>query len=417
VVRTDPQINFDWLYSRPDKALSGASFSVRWQGDFSLEQGDYVFTATTSDGMRLYIDGMLMLDRWRDQPVCRYTVSTVLSRGSHRIRVEYYTRGSTPVARLSWQTLTPAMPAPTISLFTATPGVIAAGGSATLSWAVSGASSVNIDNGIGDVSNATTRVVSPAQTTSYKLTASSSGGVVTAVATVTVAPSTTPDSQAPSSPALSPAAAVSATRVDLAWTASRDNVGVTGYRVIRNGTVLATVPRSVLAYSDASAASNTTYTYTVQAFDATGNLSAPSNARVVATPAATGCQPGDRTFVGCYCFGTDLTGTPVLTRTDSQINFDWTSAPPAPAVPHNNFSVRWQGRFMFDQGTYLFSAASSDGMRIYVDGNLTLDRWRDQPLYMYRLQRLINQGIHTITVEFYARTGTPFAQLSWTKQQ
>src|ERR1700694_112428 len=66
--------------------------------------------------------------------------------------------------------------APIITAFTATPATIVAGQAATLSWTVSGASSVSLDNGIGNVTNVTSKSVAPAQSTTYTLTATNSAG-------------------------------------------------------------------------------------------------------------------------------------------------------------------------------------------------------------------------------------------------
>ncbi len=81
----------------------------------------------------------------------------------------------------------PQTPPPTISSFTASSSS-APGQSAALSWSVSGATSVSIDNGLGQQSNVTngTATVSPSVTTSYTLTASNSGGTETSLATVVV---------------------------------------------------------------------------------------------------------------------------------------------------------------------------------------------------------------------------------------
>lgn len=75
---------------------------------------------------------------------------------------------------------------PQIATFTASPAVIAAGGSSTLAWTVTGATSVSIDGGIGAVTG-TSLTVRPAATTTYTLSASNATGVSTATATVTVA--------------------------------------------------------------------------------------------------------------------------------------------------------------------------------------------------------------------------------------
>ena len=67
---------------------------------------------------------------------------------------------------------------------------------------------------------------------------------------------------------------VSTSRIDLSWTASSDNVGVTGYTVRRDGVVVGTPTGT--GFSDTGLAANTTYTYTVSASDAAGNESAES---------------------------------------------------------------------------------------------------------------------------------------------
>jgi PKD repeat protein len=70
--------------------------------------------------------------------------------------------------------------------FVATPSTISAGGSATLSWNVSGVDVVQIDHGIGSVLANSSVNVSPTQTTIYRLTATNAAGTASATATVTV---------------------------------------------------------------------------------------------------------------------------------------------------------------------------------------------------------------------------------------
>jgi chitodextrinase len=99
------------------------------------------------------------------------------------------------------------------------------------------------------------------------------------------APVTTPappDTQAPTKPAGLTASASSPTQVDLSWTASNDNVGVTGYEIYRDGAYLATA--NFTAFSDLTAAPSTAYSYEVRAIDAAGNHSVFSDIAVVLTP-------------------------------------------------------------------------------------------------------------------------------------
>lgn len=94
------------------------------------------------------------------------------------------------------------------------------------------------------------------------------------------------DTTPPTIPANLAATVVSATRVDLSWIASTDNIGVTGYEIFRNGILLAAVGTTT-NYQDASVLPATAYSYEVRAFDAAANRSGFSNAASVTTPTAT----------------------------------------------------------------------------------------------------------------------------------
>ncbi|MDQ1700618.1 MAG: hypothetical protein QOG34_2481, partial [Frankiaceae bacterium] len=77
---------------------------------------------------------------------------------------------------------------------------------------------------------------------------------------------------------------MSPTEIDLGWTAATDDVGVTAYKILRNGGVLTTVSGSTSSYQDRSVAGDNSYSYTVQAVDAAGNSSPNSNFASAATP-------------------------------------------------------------------------------------------------------------------------------------
>lgn len=83
-----------------------------------------------------------------------------------------------------------------------------------------------------------------------------------------------PDATAPSIPTGLTATAVSVSQINLSWTASTDNVAVTGYKVFRDSVQIAT--STLTTYSDTGLSHSTTYSYTVAAFDTAGNVSAES---------------------------------------------------------------------------------------------------------------------------------------------
>lgn len=91
----------------------------------------------------------------------------------------------------------------------------------------------------------------------------------------------TADTIAPTAPLSLTATAATSSVMNLAWLASTDNVGVTGYQLFRNGTLIGTT--SSLTYNDSGLAASTQYSYTVKAYDAAGNVSAASNTATSST--------------------------------------------------------------------------------------------------------------------------------------
>jgi fibronectin type 3 domain-containing protein len=128
------------------------------------------------------------------------------------------------------------------------------------------------------------------------------------------ASATTLDTTAPTPPTSVTATPVSETQIDLSWSGANDNVGVTGYRIFRNGgaTPIATVGASPTTYSNTGLTAGTTYSYTVKAVDASGNVSNASPTATVTTLDTTLPLPP-----------TTVTAT---AASDSQINLSWSGA-------------------------------------------------------------------------------------------
>lgn len=112
-----------------------------------------------------------------------------------------------------------------------------------------------------------------------------------------------------------------------------------------------------------------------------------------ATVTATLTQGGLR---GTYYDNEDLTGTSV-TRIDPRVAFRWGTAAPAPGIGADTFSVRWTGSVVprYSQ-TYTFSTTSDDGVRLWVDGRLVIDRWTRH-----------SEAVHTGTVALTAGRAVP----------
>jgi endoglucanase Acf2 len=98
------------------------------------------------------------------------------------------------------------------------------------------------------------------------------------------------DTQAPSAPSGLSSPSKTSSSISLSWSASTDNVGVTGYRIYRGGAGVGT--SSSTSYTDSGLSAGTSYTYSVRAFDAAGNESGASNSVTVATDSGGGSGYG-----------------------------------------------------------------------------------------------------------------------------
>ena len=103
LVRNDADIDFDWGTASPAPGIVVEDdFSVRWTRELHFDKGRYEFVTKTNDGVRLYVDGDLIINEWRSMKTTEYKEKVKLSAGNHTIRMEYFDDG-TAVARLRWE--------------------------------------------------------------------------------------------------------------------------------------------------------------------------------------------------------------------------------------------------------------------------------------------------------------------------
>jgi glucose/arabinose dehydrogenase len=93
----------DWGTGSPAPEIQPDHFSVRWTGRFSFPAGIQRFTATVDDGVRLYVDGEVLMDAWHDQGTTTYEALHALPAGEHTVTFEYYENGVVAVAQLDWE--------------------------------------------------------------------------------------------------------------------------------------------------------------------------------------------------------------------------------------------------------------------------------------------------------------------------
>jgi beta-glucosidase len=142
---------------------------------------------------------------------------------------------------------------------------------------------------------------------------------------LTYATGSTQDTTAPTAPGTPTAASVTSTSVNLSWTASTDNVGVTGYDVVRvqNGTETAQAATATNSAALTGLAAGTTYTFAVYAKDAAGNRSARSGTVTITTAGGTGAAPC-RVRYAVNDWGSGFTGNVTVSNTGTSAINGWT---------------------------------------------------------------------------------------------
>ncbi len=99
------------------------------------------------------------------------------------------------------------------------------------------------------------------------------------------------------------------------------------------------------------------------------------------------------------------------------LDYNWGTSSPVPSLLASDFwSGRWVGQFQFDSGNYIFYVTSDDGVRLYLNDTLVIDRWSDG--YAQTSKQFIGVGAdrHTVRVEFYDRTGNATLQVWWYRE-
>lgn len=116
-----------------------------------------------------------------------------------------------------------------------------------------------------------------------------------------------------------------------------------------------------------------------------------------------------------YFNNTDLSGSPALSEAlAGGINFNWGASSPRPGVINDDsFSARFSSVQLFNAGTYEFIVSSDDGVRVFIDGVVVLDRFVGRPLTTDRFQYTLTAGTHSLVVEYFEGIDQAAIQFQW----
>ncbi|WP_049723801.1 DUF6701 domain-containing protein [Gilvimarinus polysaccharolyticus] len=120
---------------------------------------------------------------------------------------------------------------------------------------------------------------------------------------------------------------------------------------------------------------------------------------------------------GDYYNTRDLSGAVAGRRVDGPINFNWASgAPGINGVTQNQFSVEWNGFIRATEtGTYRFQTASDDGVRLWVDNQLLINRWNDHAVTTDTSTSVSLEAgnVYPVRMQFYENGGLAEIRLRW----
>jgi PA14 domain len=353
--------------------LTDDNFSARWTRTVNFPRGVYRFTVTADDGVRLYVDGQLKINAWVLQPPTTYTADVFLTAGNHEIKLEYFESTGGALISLNWTTLVNCIANVATDRWK---GEYYNG--ATLSGELAmvrddGDGFLNFNWGNGSPGSVCGQVVDNFSAR-WTRTVNFAAGTYRFIATVDNGLKLYVDGQL---------------KIDQ-WGNQPPN------------TYTADVSLSAGAHE-----------IKLEFVEYTGDASASlfwGDVNCLAN------VPANR-WKGEYFSNISLTGFPVMVRDDGAVflNFDFGLGSPSAAcgLGVDNFSARWTRTVNFAASTYRFSVTGDDGVKLYVDGQIKIDKWFAQGASTYTADVALSAGVHEVKLEYFEGGGPGVAFLSW----
>ncbi len=371
LTRTDATVNFNWGTGSPSAAIAPDTFSARWTGRVQPRFSEtYTFFTSANDGSRLWVNNRLIINHWSGQGGQERSGRITLAAGQfYDIRLEYNERTGAASSRLRWSSRSQVkeiIPQSRLYLPIAPTAAL----------------------------NPVTAPTAGATTQRFSVVYSDDTGIQ----------------------------ASSINSSDIVVTGPggfRQMATLVGVNVAGNGTPR-TATYSITAPGGTwNSADNGEYTIALQANQVTDINGTPAAARTLgrfqvnlAAP-----PPPPQTGTGLlaeYFDNMDLTGA-VGVRTDATVNFNWADAAPLPVMGADTFSIRWTGEVVprFSE-VYTFGTTTDDGVRLWVNDQLLIDRWVDQGATEWTGTIALQAGQrYRLRMEYYDNGFDASAELRW----
>ncbi len=126
-------------------------------------------------------------------------------------------------------------------------------------------------------------------------------------------------------------------------------------------------------------------------------------------------RSGEKGLQAAYFNNKNLSGKPVLERTENKINYSWTKGTGIEGLGKENYSVRWSGVIRPDAtGEYEFSVGGDDGYRLFIDNELVADEWKIGSFRNSSVKKRLEAGKeYDIRFEYFQEGGGAAAALIW----
>lgn len=366
------ELDFNWADASPGETcnLPRDNFSVRWTRNAAFTAGLHRFVIAGNDGLRFYIDGQLKLDQWREQSAS-YIVDAELGAGNHQLRLEFNDLGGKASVKLAWE------PPPCRS-------------------------AVPVDHWRGEYFNNKNLQGSPLVVRDEGTGRLDFDWQLSAPHADCFVPVDTFSARWTRTVAL--AAGVYRFRLS----------GDDGVRLLVDGKKLIDEWRDQppSEYTADIELTGGEHRLVLEFYENYGS------AQVRLDWAITPClaNVAIERWRGEYFNSAAPGGRPQLVRDDGDgfLDFAWGAQSPAAdcGVNADNFAARWTRTVAFAAGIYRFMVGGDDGFRLFIDGQLKLDRWQAAPA-SYTFDVPLTAGNHQLVLEYREGSGDALVKLAW----